>query len=781
MSKSEKGLFHSGPSGVNENNKKDMITKYLRYWYLFVAGIVLAYVAATLHILYNTTPQYATSSTVMIKPTGNETLTFGGMGGGNNQIGNEVIILKSRHLMHRVLSELGLNTKYYIEGRFKNEEVYKDDLPISLVVSRLDSAGFGKSLKIRFNDNNNFSLVETNSNGEETVTEHKFGQEINKNYAAFTILSNSSNVKASNDIIFKFQDIGSLADHYSGSIKVSVEEKAPNVLNLGLTDPVPQRSVLILDKLVEVYNKEAIEDKNQVQLSTINFLDERIQLLSMELTEVEKDVEQYKQQHNLTDVEANASMYLSSATEYNKELENLEVNISILNSLEQYLNTKDNQLVPSSLNIPDPTLNGLLGKFNELQLERQRMLRTIQPSSSLIQNIDDQLLNLRENIKENLRNIKNGMIITRNNLRASTTQYQSKIRQVPSIQRELMEINRQQAIKQEIYLFLLQKREETGLALASNTANSRIIDPATFGWGPVSPNKTSIYLGTILFGLLIPFGFVYVKELLNDKITDKIDVEKAGIPIVGEIMHGDKNGTFQILDGVHSVVAETFRLVRANLYFATMGQENKVILVTSSRSGEGKTFLSINLAASLALSGKKVIVLDFDLRKPSLMEDLELPDEAGVNDFLTSNMTSADSLIRKNERVKGLYTIGAGNLPSNPAESLMSPRVKLLIEELREKFDHILIDTSPIGMVADAFNLAPYTDSTLYVVRYNYSYKAQLNVIADIYENNKLSQPMIVLNDAKKKNGHSYSYGYGYGNDANGKPIKKKKRKTINV
>src|SRR5690606_28688291 len=315
--------------------------------------------------------------------------------------------------------------------------------------------------------------------------------------------------------------------------------------------------------------KETIEDKNQVELSTIEFLDERIAFLSTELSDVEKDVEQYKRQNQVTDVGSNAQIYLQTASEYNKELGDFELQLDIINSLEEYVSQVELKLVPSSLNIPDPTLNGLIGKFNELQLERQRMLRTIQPSSSLILNMDDQLSNLKVNIRENLRNIKSGLIITRDNLQSNSSQFQSKIRQVPSIERELLEINRQQSIKQEIYLFLLQRREEAGLTLSATAAHSRIIDAATAGDFPLNANKTSIYLASILFGLLIPFSFIYLKDILNDKVTDRKEVERiTNIPILGEIFRGHSKKTLQITEGNNSVIAETFRLVRANLHFA---------------------------------------------------------------------------------------------------------------------------------------------------------------------------------------------------------------------
>src|SRR5690606_114098 len=298
------------------------------------------------------------------------------------------------------------------------------------------------------------------------------------------------------------------------------------------------------------YNKETIEDKTLVELNTMDFLDDRIAFLSTELSDVEKNVEQYKRQNELTDVSSNAQMYMQAANEYNKELVNYELQLDIINSLEDYVSQQELKLVPSSLNIQDPTLNNLLSKYNELQLERQRMLRTAQPNSSIILNLDDQLSNLKTNIQENLRNIKNGLMITKTNLEANTAQFQSRISQVPSIERELLEINRQQSIKQQIYLFLLQRREETGLALASTASSSRIIDEAKVSDYPINNSNSSIYLGAILFGLFIPIAFIYTKDLLNDKVSSRKEVERAtNIPVLGEIFHGENSDRIQVTEG----------------------------------------------------------------------------------------------------------------------------------------------------------------------------------------------------------------------------------------
>src|SRR5690554_2711540 len=776
MNNNNTGLFQK-----SEVNIKEMLSKYLQYWYLFLAGVLICGVAAFFHLRYKVVPQYYISSTLLIKDNGNEGVLPTGFSAGmmdaGKTLGSEMIILRSQNLMERVFGELGFNTTYYFEGRVRDVEVFEGDLPVSLVISHLAPEAYGKAVKISYLDNNNFNLIEYGEGGKEIATPYKFGQQINLSFGSFTVIG-SPELQFSRDIIVVFHDYKKLAEKYTYLLTVSMESKDANVLRLGLSDPIPQRGVMILNKLVEVYNQEAIEDKKQIDLSTIGFLDERIAFLSTELSDVERDVEQYKQLNNLTDVSSNAQLYLQSASEYNREVENFELQLEIINSLEDYVGQEDLRLVPSSLNIQDPTLNGLIAKFNELQLERQRMLRTIQPSSSLIQNLNDQLLNLRENIRENLKNIKNGMMITRDNLLSSSSQFQSKIRQVPAIERELMEINRQQGIKHSIYLFLLQRREEAGLSLASTVSNSRIIDAAK-ATGPFNNNSSTIYLAALSLGLLIPFAFIYLKDVLNDKVTARKDVEEVTqTPILGEIFHSESKDTLQITEGNHSVIAETFRLVRANLHFANLGKENKVILVTSSRSGEGKTFCSINLGATLALSGKKVVIVDFDLRNGKMMEYLGIKAPQGLTDYLVSSSLETDSLLTSLPEVDGLYAIAAGTIPPNPAELITSPKIHELIQLLRSQFDYVLLDSPPIGQVADAYSLSSFVDSTLYIVRYNYSYKEQLSIVDEVYRNKKLNQPMVVLNDAKKGSGLGYGYGYGYGYGAtNGEIVKGKQGK----
>jgi len=366
---------------------------------------------------------------------------------------------------------------------------------------------------------------------------------------------------------------------------------------------------------------------------------------------------------------------------------------------------------------------------------------------------------------ENLKNIKGGLVITRNQLRSNLAQNASRIQQVPSMERDLLEINRQQSIKQALYQYLLQKREESALSLAASVSISRIIDAPAAGDDPVKPRKPLIFFLAFIVGVGLPFAFVFIKDSFNERVQDFKDVELVtAAPLLGEISHNDTRETLVVTDKSRSLVAELFRHNRANLQLATLGQDNKVILVTSSMAGEGKTFFSLNLASSLALAGKKVVVLDFDLRKSGLTQNLGIPNEKGISNYLASEVSTIDDIIVSLQTVSGLYAIGSGPIPYNPAELILSPKVSEMIEELRERFDHIVLDTSPVGQVADALSLSPYIDSTIYLMRYNYTFKEQINIIEDIYKNNKLKNLMMVMNDAKKLKGYG-SYGYGYADE----------------
>jgi tyrosine-protein kinase Etk/Wzc len=753
-----------------ETDFQAVLFKYLRFWYLFLVGVLLCMAFGYFYLRYST-PMYNASSTILIKDYKKGPELFGNAAFNEldlfntaKNINNEIHILKSPDMMEQVLRELELNTSYYVEGRFKTSELYGAKLPIRMQIKELDSAMYGKTISLHIQQNNNFELEEE---GEGIRSAHMFGQEIKKQWGTFTVLATSEiESTRSKSIQVRFNNVQKLAGSYQGKLNVSLVDKEASVLQVSLTDPVPEKGKDIISKLVQVYNREEVDDKNQIASNTIEFIDERLRFLTTELSEVEKDVEQYKQRYSLTDVSSEAQLYLQKASEYNQELAGHEIQMEILRSIESYLEQPENQfeLVPSSLSLQDQTLMGLIMKFNELQLERQRMLRTSRQDHPIVQDMDEQLANLRLNILENLQNMQKGMQITLDRLQASSLQFESRIQKVPSIERELLEINRQQGIKQGLYLYLLQKREEAALSLAAATPSSRVIIAARVGNAPVSPKRPLTYLIAFFIGMGIPFLFIYIRELLNNTVQERKEVErKTNTPILGEIAHKQEVENLVVTKESKTPVAELFRLVRSNLQFATAGKENKVILVTSSMSGEGKTFFSINLAASLALLGKKVVVLDFDFRKPRLAKNLGLPNDYGVTNYLISDSVEVEEVIKPSKIFDNFDLVGSGPVPPNPAELMQLPKVGNLIHALKNQYDYVIIDTSPVGQVADALSLSPFVDSSLYLVRYNYTDLNQLELIQDIYENKKLKHLMIVLNDAKGNIGYGYGYAYGYG------------------
>ena len=748
----------------DQKDIKGLVFKYLRYWYIFVIGVGIAVGAAMIYLRY-ATPMFVGETSILFKNEKgsgpSETAVFSDISMLNPQrnIDNEILMLKSKNLMERVVNELHLEISYIVEGSVRDIELYGKDLPLKIIPKEYAPSFYGKQIIIRFQDNNSFELKD----GSNEL--YRFGQEIKKSYGTFTIVlhSEATFTEKSKPLKITFKNPKSVANGYASKLDVRPISKNVAALKISVVDPIPERATDLLSKLIEVYEDESIEDKNLIAKKSVDFIEDRLTYLTQELSSVEQNVEQYKQQYELTDVGTQGQEYMQAASANRKELEEVNVQIDVLRSIENYLKSQSGneyELVPSTLSISDFTLSGLITSFNELQLERERMLRTSLPNNPIIININEQLENLRNNILENLKNIKNGLYITRRSLQAQSGLVGDKIQKVPVMEREFIEITRQQEIKQAIYLYLLQKKEESALSLASQVSNTRIIDQP-ISRGPVSPNKTNTVAYAGILGLFLPFLGLYLKDLLSNKIESRREVSKlTNTPILGEVCHDNSEELIVANANKRTPIAEMFRLLRTNLRFSLAGKENKVILVTSSKSGEGKTFFSINMGASLAGADKKVLIIEFDLRRPKMLKSLNLSKRKGLTEYLVGDVSSIDEVIRPSEVEKNMDVISAGALPPNPAEIILNEKVSQLIRDMRDRYDYIILDCPPVGMVADALTLNEHVDTTIYIVRYNYTEKDQIKIVDDIFENKKLKNTLIVLNDSKKLNGNNYVYGY---------------------
>lgn len=764
-----KRIYLAGELG-NRSDFKHRLKRYARNWYLFAISMVLFLALGYLYLRY-ATPIYAIKSKILVKDKekgpgaldASDAFLDMNLFPGNQNIKNEIEVFKGKGLMSRVMRELDMQATYFTQGAVKTIEIYGEDLPIKLVPSNLNKTANGTELRIVPLGPQRFRLQDIDGQLEES-----FGNLVKRSYGSFTIVANAQSASRYPYVAIKLHDLHAIGDLYSARVMITPVDKEASVLNIYLEDAVPRKGVDILNKLLELYNREAIEDKNQIAENTLRFIDERLNRLVNDLSAVEKNVEDYKKRHNISDVSIEAQNYVEEASEYSRKMGQYETQISVLESLQQYLrNSQDNELIPGSMGIEDPALIRLTTRYNELQLEKQRLLRSQTEANPLVQAINEQIRNLRGNIRENLGNIKKSLEINRNNLSANTGQYRARVSTVPTIERNLLEIQRQQGIKETLYSYLLQKREEAAISLASTVSNLRVIDQARSGKFPISPRRMMVALAACLLGLLAPVGWLYARDAFNERIQYASEVEKnTSLPILGEITHNHTRD-FLVFNGTsRTEISEIFRLLRSNLKYAFPSVKKQVILVTSSMTSEGKTFISTNLAASLAILGKKAIVLEFDLRLPKLMKSLDLPEQTpGIADYLKDPETPLEAYVIPVEKVKGLYVLPAGTLPHNPSELLVNDRVATLFQALRETFDYIIVDTSPIGQVADAFSLSEFAELVLYVVRYQHTYKQQLNIINDIEMHQKFNHVMLVLNDAKKHNGYGYGYGYskGYG------------------
>lgn len=742
---------------------------YVKYWYVLLAGALLGLGAAYAYLRFVAVPKYSITSTILVRQE-ESAPTLAGLT--NNaaealsrpvqNLDNEMQILRSRSLMLRVVEGLQLYASYFRPADAKRKhELYGEALPIALGPgSQLQPRAYGTSVLIYPQADSSFVLQE----GGVKVGTYPLRQPVSRPYGLLVLVPTAGfSTQAGafpEGIRVDFTAPAALADEYNQLLTVASVNKDASILNLMLISKLPEKGRDVLNKLLQEYNREALEDKNEISANKLAFLDERIRTLGAELNGVERNVERFKQSHEIANVSAQTTSYIEQAGHDQRQQSDWATQLAVLGSIEQYLSRPAGQhgQVPSTLGLQDQTLLDLMGKFNNLELERERLLRTTQEGNPLVQNIDEQLGTVRSSMLESLRNIRHGLQIASRNLQASSGVTRARLSDAPVVERELQAKGRQQSLKQDIYVYLLQKREEAALALASTASNSRVIDPATIEEQPVSPNRKMTYLLGLLLGLGLPLSVLYARRQLNDKVETRQEVaELTSTPILGELAH-KRGNTVVVRKETRSAQAELFGLVRANLSFATAGRANKVIMVTSSVSGEGKTFLAINLASSLALTGKTVVLLDLDLRRPSLTRELDLPATPGLTDYLVSERLRVADIIQVSSAAPDLFVVSAGSLAPNPAELLVSPKLSELLQELKTQFDYILLDTPPIGLVADAFSIGALADSTIYVVRYQHTLREQVKGIEAIYAAQKFNCLSLVLNDSHTETASYYGY-----------------------
>ncbi|HEY8919690.1 MAG TPA: polysaccharide biosynthesis tyrosine autokinase, partial [Chitinophaga sp.] len=716
------------------------LDRLIRHWYWFVLCAVLGLFLSWLYLRY-ATPSYKIKGKILVQDDqkgsdlpGEEILSQLQMFNNKSSVDNEVEILKSRTLMEKVVRDMELNTTYFVEGRVKKTEQFVK-LPFTFHwLTMKDTLDEVKYVLKPLNEKE-FTL-----NYKDVSRKAAWNDTLHLPEGIVWIRRNDQFPLLNDEYLIKMQSIDNTVSDYQLLLDIDVPNKQVSTIDLSLTATIPDKGEKVLNKLLDAYLQASVEDKNRIADSTISFIDNRLVIVSAELAGVEKDIQQFKQSNQLANLEEQSKLLVATTGDLSKQLTEQQVRLSIVETLEQYIRDEQNnkRVVPSSLIIQDPTFIALVEKYNSLQLERERALLSNTETNPFVQNLNQQLKGLRTDLQNNLASLKQGIQAGLAGLQHNANLVSSEIRSVPGKERVFLDYSRQQTVKQELYLFLLKKREESAISKSSNIAIARIIDLGKSEPLPFKPRRALTYLLGLIGGILLLSAWLYLRELLNRRVTDKEDITKnTPAPILAEIGHNANHERVVVEKESRSPVAEQFRAMRTNLQFILSGKKEKVILLTSSMSGEGKSFVATNLAAVLALSGKSVVLMEMDLRKPKISQMLGLPNQLGFSTYAIGKV-SLDELIKPSGIHDNFWLIPSGPIPPNPVELLLLERTEQLFAELKEQFDYVIIDTAPIGLVTDAQILGRFADATLYLVRQGYTFKQQVQLIKELYQQRKL-------------------------------------------
>ncbi len=757
----------------NSPSMRLVLMRYVRQWKWFVLSVLLAGIGAYAYLQFQT-PIYRTQTSLLIKDdkkglSEESILKEIDILAPKKVIENEMEILKSYALMNKVVGKMGLDVQYFHPTSTGNREIY-DSAPFRLIVEKADPVIYDTKLEIvpvgasrvRIND----ELYTTN-------------QPLQTPYGQLRVQTRKPLQPTNEAIVVRVLPRATAVDRYLDNLTVEPSSKASTVLQMTLLDAVPRKSEAILNNLISEYNKAAVVDKNIVAANTLNFIEERLRLIVGELTAVEKGVESFKSSEGITDLSSQAQLFLETVKENDTELNQATIQLNTINGIEAYVESKSNSrgAAPATLGLSDPVLIGLIGKLSELELQRDQLSRTTASNNPILQSLESQIKATKTSLSENIAGIKQGIVTAQNRLKQTNRRLESQIRTIPGKERELVNITRQQSIKNNLYTYLLEKREETALSYASTVADSRTIDPPRTGRKPVKPVDSTIFVLFGLVGLMLPIGVIATGDALNDRVNRRADVESVSqVPIIGEVAATRNVDPMVMVSGKRSVIAEQIRALRTNLQFLrSHPTDSQVVLFTSSIGGEGKSFLSLNLGASLALVDRPTVILEMDLRKPKLHSVLKMDNTIGLSNYLIQEST-LDDVIKEIPGFPNYHIITSGPIPPNPSELLSSPMLEQLITELRSRYAYVIIDSPPIGLVTDAQLIAPHVDATMFMVRHEHTPKTYLKMIDTLYRENRFQRLNLILNAVGE--GASYQYGYGYGGyyDEAGKPDKRPTR-----
>jgi len=782
----------------NQNSNKqgpelsDIIQPYLKNWFWFVVSVAICLFLAVVNIRY-TTPKYKATAKIQIIDEDNSTSAldlFSDLSvfkGASNNVEDEIEIIASRSNLIEVVRRLNLNVSVYNQGNIISTELYRKS-PVNLNFIGQDST-FNQSelaFYLDLDGDTSFSYREIDTDNEE-VKRVDYGKNLMTSIGSIVITPNEAyfDQYKGDRLRVRIAPVMDVAERYRNEIRVIQGEEFSNILTLSLVDEQREKARDILDELVSIYNQNAIEDKQTIADRTARFINDRIADISSSLTSVDQTAEEFKAQRGVTDLASEANVNLNVGAANRQELADAETQLNIAAAMKDIVDNQDRfDIIPPNVGLNDPTIAATTQRYNQLIQERNRLLKSSNEKNPVIVNLDGELNALKRTMQSSLNNTVNNLTLQLNNLSGQRAIIRSKIYSAPKTERALRDITRKQQTTEQLYLYLLQKREEAQIAVASPAPKSKLIDRAYYGKFPVAPKKPAIFLAFFLMGVGLPFVVIYTKELLDNKIHNMYQVERltGDIPVLGELPRIGRRQSKIVMHDDRSVLAEALRIVRTNLDYLIRTRKpgethkNNVVYITSSVSGEGKTFLSVNLSMILSATDKSVLLIGADVRNPKFKKffqnkSIGVTDirnsrvNAGLTEFLVDPKLQPEDIVNRvtlfNNPIDVIYS---GRIPPNPSELLMSDRLGELLEKSSQKYDYVIVDTSPMMLVSDTLLIGHFANHTIYVTRAETTETKMLQFPMKLRADGKIKGLAFVVNDVKTSNlGYGGKYGYGYG------------------
>lgn len=771
-------------------NIKALLNYCLVQWKWFLLSIFICLSLAFIYIRYYTAPSFVASTTITLKdekgtinPELSSLSDIGLFGKMNNNVGTEIEILKSRTLFEKTVNKLNLNLTLLVKGKILNTELFQNppiivnfsnkkksfnNASFELIFSELSPETYSLTNKLE-NGGKNILLTKKNkfAYGELIKTKHGY-LSINK-----SVLRQNFYRKEKRIIAIVVSPLDQVVSSFKSRIKIVPLSTAIGFVSISIVDPSIAKAEIFLNNYIQIYNEDAIAQKNLIIEKSSDFISKRLKLVTEELDGVEQNVESFKRSNNVLDVENESTRLSQESNEYERKLDDIDVQLELIPSVIDYIKKSTNvDLLPNNIISGQSDVSSLINSYNQSINDRNRLLKSATVTNPSVIKLEQQINLLKQNLASSLNRFQTSLREQKSNLKEDEVNLDEKIIKIPVMERQFKVISRQQKVKEGLYLYLLQKREESAVYLSATISNARIIDKPKALLIPVSPNKNTIYLLCFVIGLFFPLSVFYLKDLLDNKIKSRFDIqERTKIPFVGDLPKSDAPNEIMKSES-RSSSAEALRIISTNLQFMlsnVIDGQAKTIFLTSTFPKEGKTFVSLNLAATFALTGKKVLLLSMDIRNPKLEEYVILPDNRGVTNYLSSKDLKIEDLILKQDGFKNFDILPPGIIPPNPAELLMGDKVENLFKDLKLQYDYIIVDTSPVSLVTDTLLLTKYADCFVYLVRANFLEKSMLHIPNTLYKENKLPNMCMLLNDTNPSKGSYgyygyYGYGYGYGN-----------------